>query len=265
LSATFYAMYDDSYFYVAAKVADNVQAAAPEGAQPFDGDSLQVAFGTTAVGRPKPTMAATPPVVAPVTEPATTPTGGAAPADSAPPSPGNGAQPSPSTRSPSGSQFGIVANASAEPPATGGDASAGIPARGILEDTEYEFSLALTPQGPVAFKLRSPMSGDASFYPTNPEVGLGPTTDVKLAVKRDDINEMTVYEAAIPWSELADLPHDAPFHLAFKLNDKDRGAGVEGWIESNAGAGIARGNELSFSPSWGYTAANLCPWALMKP
>jgi hypothetical protein len=136
--------------------------------------------------------------------------------------------------------------------------------RGLLCDTDYEFSFALTPKGIEVFRLHTPQSGYTTWYPTNPDVGLGLIKTVPFAAKRDDVNEITTYEAAIPWEELKDLPRDKPFHLAFKVNDRDRENAVEGWLESAAGAGEIRGNELSFSPTWQYTTANLSDWVLLK-
>ena len=135
--------------------------------------------------------------------------------------------------------------------------------RTLLTDTDYEFSLALTPQGPEAVRLHTPESGYVRSYPTNPENGLGQATDVKLAVRRDDVNEVTTYEAAIPWSELPALAKDRPFRFAFKVNDRDREPRTEGWLESAAGAGEQRGSIFAFSPASQYTTANRSEWVLL--
>lgn len=134
--------------------------------------------------------------------------------------------------------------------------------RGVIYDTDYEYSLAHTPKGPEALRLHTPRSGYVTPYPTNPSTGLGVADAVRLSVKRDDVNEVTIYEAAIPWAELSDLPRDRSFHFAFKLNDRDRDE-VVGWMNSAAGAGEVRGNLLTFSPSWQYATANLSDWTLL--
>ncbi|MBW3624203.1 MAG: hypothetical protein KY468_12420, partial [Armatimonadetes bacterium] len=85
---------------------------------------------------------------------------------------------------------------------------------------------------------------------------------VKLAAKRDDVNEVTVYEAAIPWTELQKITHTGPFRFAFKINDRDRDETI-GWMNSAAGAGELRGSLFSFSPTSQYTAANLSDWTLL--
>ncbi len=203
LSATFYTRYDENNFYVAAKVTDNVHSALSVRENPynfpFDGDSLQVAFGY-------------------------------------------GEQQNEAKRTAEGE---LRKN------------------RDLLDETQDEFSFALTAKGPEVFRLRTPESGPVTYYPTNPDLGLGLTDKVKLAAKRDEVSEVTTYEAAIPWSELNRLPHTQPFHLAFKMNDKDRAGEPTGWIESAAGAGVVRSSPLSFSPSWQYTTANLSEWTLL--
>jgi len=86
----------------------------------------------------------------------------------------------------------------------------------------------------------------------------------RLAVVRDDVKEITVYEAAVPWSELKLVDRTKPVRFSFVINDRDRGNSKEGWLEWAAGAGETKGNELSFSPSWSFTTANLTEWAFVE-
>jgi hypothetical protein len=134
--------------------------------------------------------------------------------------------------------------------------------RGVIYDTDYEYAFALGPRGAVAYRLHTPRSGYVTPYPTNPSAGLGIADAVRFAAKRDDVNEVTTYEAAIPWAELKDLQRDRPFHFAVRLNDRDRDAVVVA-MESAAGAGELRGNPLTFSPLSKYATANLSDWTLL--
>ncbi|HEY3283418.1 MAG TPA: hypothetical protein VGN26_14210 [Armatimonadota bacterium] len=199
LSATFYTRWDADNFYFAAEVQDNNHSQASFAdnpyALPFDGDTIQLAFGSDLEeGRLKPADA-------------------------------------PNAR------------------------------RGLLFDTDYELAMSLTPKGPELLLLKTPQTHHQSYLPTNPEIGLGLVPDAKLAVKRDDLKETTVYECAIPWSLLKGVDRKK-LRLDVLINDRDkeeRGAAME-W---SAGLGESQGNTLTFSPSWRYHLANQAPWTFL--
>ncbi|MGQ9524299.1 MAG: hypothetical protein ACUVTZ_05585 [Armatimonadota bacterium] len=202
LSAVVYTMWDDQYFYFAAKVTDNFHSQISSRENPYhlphDGDSIQIAFGVDAHDPSK-------------------------------------------LKSPDDPGY----------------------RRGLIFDTDYEYCLSLTPRGPEVFRLHTPETGYQTFYPSNPDIGLGVIDSVSLAVARDDVKEVTTYEAAVPWSELRLVDRTKPVRFSFIINDRDRGNAKEGWLEWAAGSGVTKGNELSFSPSWTFTTANLTEWAFV--
>lgn len=135
--------------------------------------------------------------------------------------------------------------------------------RGLVFDTDYECALSLTPKGPEFYVLHTPETGYQTYYPTNPDIGLGLYKDINLAVVRDDIKETTTYEVAIPWSLMPQVDRTKPVRFGFIVNDRDRGNSKEGWLEWPAMAGVKKGNELSFSPTWVFTTANLAEFAFV--
>ncbi|GAB3410557.1 sugar-binding protein [Flindersiella endophytica] len=104
----------------------------------------------------------------------------------------------------------------------------------------YEYGLALTPSGPQVYRW-SVLDGAA-----------GPVSDVDVAVTRDETAKNTVYELALPWSELA--PSDAGdgmLSLSMLVNDND-GSGRKGYIEWGSGIGSSKDAAL-------FKAAGLTP------
>ncbi|GAA5020555.1 sugar-binding protein [Actinopolymorpha pittospori] len=98
--------------------------------------------------------------------------------------------------------------------------------------TWYEYGVALTAQGPQAYRWLS-AQGPA-----------GPVTDVDLKVTRDDAADETVYELAMPWQKVAPFdPDHRLMSLSFLVNDND-GTGRKGWIEWGSGIGGSKDPEL---------------------
>ncbi len=90
-----------------------------------------------------------------------------------------------------------------------------------------ELGISLTADGPELYRWLA-----AEGRP----IGLVP--DAELAISRDETAKETVYELAIPWTELSPFtPGDRLLSFALILNEND-GAGRAGWIEW--GSGIAR-------------------------
>jgi hypothetical protein len=202
LSAVVYTMWDEENFYFAARVSDNLHSqtsfAENPYALPFDGDSIQIAFGVDAEDPHK-------------------------------------------LKKPSDPGY----------------------RRGLIFDTDYEYALSLTPKGPELFRLHTPETGYQTFYPTNPDIGLGLIPNAKFAVVRDDVKEVTIYEVAIPWSELKLVDRSKPVRFSCLINDRDKER-KEGWLELGAGLGVKKGSHLSFSPSWVFTTANLIDWGFVE-
>ncbi|OPA75124.1 hypothetical protein BVG16_21170 [Paenibacillus selenitireducens] len=91
----------------------------------------------------------------------------------------------------------------------------------------YEFGISDTPQGPQIFRWLSPSSS-----------AKGLVTNGSLQVKRDEALKETVYELALPWSELTPIRPEKNAAISFSLlvNDND-GNGRKGYIEWGSGIG----------------------------
>jgi hypothetical protein len=97
-------------------------------------------------------------------------------------------------------------------------------------DKWYEIGLALTPHGPQVYQWMDIGSNTGR-----------PITSAKLAVKRNDQTNETVYELALPWSVIdTTSPDDRIFSFSFLVNDND-GQGRKGYIEWGSGIGTVKG------------------------
>ncbi len=92
----------------------------------------------------------------------------------------------------------------------------------------YEIGMALTPKGPQVFSWLAPAG-----RPT------GLIKNARLAVKRKD--DLTIYQAAIPLTELSPLKPAIGKTVGFALvlNDDD-GEGRKGWLEWNTGIAMEK-------------------------
>lgn len=99
----------------------------------------------------------------------------------------------------------------------------------------YEFGMALTPEGPELFRWRSTVSTDVPAL----------VDHAALLVERIENEKATVYELALPWTELVGIdPHqDRTFSFSILVNDND-GGGRKGWIEWGAGIGRSKDSGL---------------------
>jgi hypothetical protein len=96
------------------------------------------------------------------------------------------------------------------------------------------YTFALNASGePVLKRVVSPRAG-----------GAPPPSDADLAIVRHEDRDRTVYELAVPWSELAgfDGPADT-FSASLLVNDND-GDGRKGWVEWGSGVGQTRDSAL---------------------
>lgn len=110
--------------------------------------------------------------------------------------------------------------------------AAGLP--GETPDS-YEYGVALTEDGPQVYRW-SAVTG-----------GVGPVPDARLEISRDETQQETVYELALPWSLLAPAePGDGLLSLSLLLNEND-GTSRAGWIEWGSGIGGAKDPAL-FKP-----------------
>ncbi len=89
----------------------------------------------------------------------------------------------------------------------------------------HEFGMALTPEGPQLYRWTG----------IGRSAGLVATSG--LSIVRDEASGVTLYELALPWTELVPIsPVDVAFAFSLLVNDDD-GAGRKGWIEWGSGIG----------------------------
>jgi beta-glucosidase len=142
-------------------------------------------------------------------------------------------------------------------PATGGNiwqgdsvqvaATSGVPGSSASVSTasiagHYEYGAALTPDGAQAYCWTAPTG-----QPT------GSVTDAAVHVTRDDATNTTVYELALPWTDLISVQPSANnvFSISALLNDTDDGV-REGFLQWGGGIGsskdVARLNMAQLMP-----------------
>ena len=110
-------------------------------------------------------------------------------------------------------------------------ATTGVPGADATESTasangHYEYGAALTPDGSQLYRWTSPSQGS------------GQVTDATVNVTRDDATDTTLYEIALPWSDLISVPPSANtvFSISAMLNNVDSGV-RNGYLEWGGGIG----------------------------
>lgn len=107
----------------------------------------------------------------------------------------------------------------------------------------YEIGLSDTPDGPQMYRFAAPLGIDK-----------GPITNGKLVVKRDESKKVTVYQMALPWSELSPvLPlRNEVMSFSLLVNDNN-GNGRRGWMEWGSGIGLEKRASLFRTMQWVHT------------
>jgi hypothetical protein len=130
-------------------------------------------------------------------------------------------------------------------PATGGNiwqgdsvqvaATGGVPGSSATVSTasiegHYEYGAALTPDGPQAYCWTAPTG-----QPT------GSVTNAPVQVTRDDATNTTLYELALPWTDLTSVQPgaNAVFSISALLNDTDNGTRM-GFLQWGGGIGSSK-------------------------
>ena len=110
-------------------------------------------------------------------------------------------------------------------------ATPGVPGSSATASTasvngHYEYGAALTPDGAQLYRWIAPTEGS------------GQVTDATVNVTRDETTHTTLYELALPWSDLASVPPTAntTFSLSMIVNEKDN-AGRKGYLQWGGGIG----------------------------
>jgi predicted alpha-1,2-mannosidase len=112
-------------------------------------------------------------------------------------------------------------------------ATSGVPGSSAAVSTastngHYEYGAALTPQGAQAYRWIAPAG-----------VATGPVTDAAVQVTRDDATDTTLYELALPWSDLTSAVQPGAgtvFSISALLNDTDNST-REGFLQWGGGIG----------------------------
>lgn len=111
--------------------------------------------------------------------------------------------------------------------------SAGMPGENLQW---YEYGMALTPLGPELYRWMAPQGVDT-----------GSIANPNLQVTRDETAKDTIYQLALPWSELAPIvPSDGILSLSILVNEND-GNGRRGYVEWGSGIGSSKQSSL-FKP-----------------
>ncbi|MFD0714360.1 DNRLRE domain-containing protein [Paenibacillus sp. GCM10027626] len=107
----------------------------------------------------------------------------------------------------------------------------------------YEIGLSDTPDGPQMYRFAAP-----------PGIDKGPIKNGKLVVKRDESKKVTVYQMALPWSELSPvLPlRNEVMSFSLLVNDNN-GNGRRGWMEWGSGIGLEKRASLFRTMQWVHT------------
>jgi hypothetical protein len=129
-------------------------------------------------------------------------------------------------------------------PATGADiwqgdslqvaATSGVPGSSAKESTDsvnghYEYGAALTSLGSQLYRWIAPTEGS------------GQVTNATVNVTRDDSSHTTLYEMALPWSDLTSVQPTANtvFSFSVDVNDKDNGV-RKGYMQWGDGIGSSK-------------------------
>lgn len=100
----------------------------------------------------------------------------------------------------------------------------------------YEYGMALTPDGPELYRWMA-MTG----------ILTGPIENRQLQITRDEASKDTIYQLALPWTELTPIvPGDGILSLSALVNEND-GNGRKGWLEWGGGIGSSKRSSL-FKP-----------------
>jgi hypothetical protein len=130
-------------------------------------------------------------------------------------------------------------------PATGGNiwqgdslqvaATSGVPGSSATVSTasaqgHYEYGAALTPDGAQVYCWTAP-----------PGQPTGQVTNAAVQVTRDDATNTTLYELALPWSDLTSVQPNANavFSISALLNDTDNGTRL-GFLQWGGGIGSSK-------------------------
>ena len=129
-------------------------------------------------------------------------------------------------------------------PATGGDiwqgdclqfaATSGVPGSSATKSTasvngHYEYGAALTSAGAQMYRWIAPTEGS------------GQVTNATVNVTRDDTTHTTLYEMAVPWSDLTSVQPAANTVFSFALDDNDKDNGVrKGYTQWGDGIGSSK-------------------------
>jgi hypothetical protein len=138
-----------------------------------------------------------------------------------------------------------IADSNFSEPFTGGDiwqgdslqvaATSGVPGGSAATSSastngHYEYGAALTPQGAQVYCWTAPAGS-----PT------GTITDAAVNISRDDATDTTLYELALPWSDLTSVQPTAGtvFSISALLNNTDNGV-REGFLQWGGGIGSSK-------------------------
>jgi hypothetical protein len=128
--------------------------------------------------------------------------------------------------------------------------------KGAFYDTDYSFVAHASAQGDRLIRIWGPDGSRKNGYQTEAVPGIGPVPATKLKITRDEPNKQTLYEIAIPRSELALFdPGKGRCRFGFLVFNKEALAGAAlDWSDA-AGVFDYWRSAGSFPPTWKSHAA----------
>ncbi len=123
--------------------------------------------------------------------------------------------------------------------------------KGHFYDTDYHYVANVSAQGDMLMRQWGPDTGRRTGYQTEHMPGAGPVPGAKILIHREESTRITLYEIAIPRSELSLFTAEqGRCRFGFQIrNDEQAAGGNLQWAEE-AGVFPHWRSSGSFSPSW---------------
>jgi hypothetical protein len=139
--------------------------------------------------------------------------------------------------------------------------------KGNFFDTDYCYAANVSTAGDQLTRLAGPDTSRRNGYQTEDVPGLGPVPGAKIKITRDDANKKTIYEIAIPRTELALFKSEnKQLRFSFILFNNEK-VGTNGSLAWSDMSGVFDYwlTQGSFPPSWAPTLPCQTYFGIQKP